>query len=164
MRRAILLVALAAMACGGHSPAAPSAPLPPSYPDMVGGWAGTSGETWTNNGGGSGGLTCNETWLITGQQGGAFSGTYQSTPNAGSACRDAGTIDGTVTPSNEIRIRPHSNTNSGCVLLTGSTEYHGFVSGSGAVTAQSDYSMRCPVPVVGQLDYRVTWTITVNRR
>jgi hypothetical protein len=116
---------------------------------------------------GNGGRTCNATWIITAQGAGAgagtFSGTYQSSPGNASECADSGTLDGTVTPTGDIRTRYHSSSPGGCTLTGGSTEYQGFVSAI-AVTAHREYVERYPYPVLGLVDYRVTGTVSVNRR
>jgi hypothetical protein len=134
---------------------------------MAGGWGGTTAETWVVTGFPTGARTCNMTWLVTGQDAGAFMGTYQSSPGTADECGDAGTLDGNVSLSGGVGIHLHS-TNSGgqCVLLSdiASTTYVGVVSSTGALTAQRVYSLRCAQPRGGSFDYRVTDTVSMNQR
>jgi hypothetical protein len=170
LRRASLLWALILLfACGGSptAPSLPATPPPPSFPGMTGGWGGTSSDSWTVTGGGysaRNGQTCNDTWIIGGQNFGSFTGTYQRSPGTSRACADAGTVQGTILPSGDVLAQIQSYTNSGCVLLAGESRYGGIVSVAGGLTAQHDYAMRCPDQLFGTLEWRVSGTISLNRR
>ena len=159
MRRAALFSVLALMIACGDSPTIPSTPPPPQYPSMVGGWGGTWTQTWVTTFG-PGSQTCNETWLVTVQNAGAFDGTYQ---RSGDDCGASGMINGGILVSGEVDVRHRGATGSDCVLLSGDGVYKGFVSPAGGLTAQTAYSVRCPFNR-GTLDYSVTATLSMNRR
>jgi hypothetical protein len=134
---------------------------------MTGGWGGYTDETWIVSGGGRtqrGAQTCNFTWLVNVQDpSGAFRGTYQRSLSA--SCADSGTIEGTTSVDRAVRVRLRSTVSaSTCALLNGDTEYRGFLSQTGTLTAQRDYAIRCPAPGVPFFDYVVTGTLTMNRR
>ncbi len=162
MRRAILLTALAAIACGG-GPTTPSMPPAPVYPNMLGGWSGTWVETYTTNLG-SGTITCNETWVVDAQNpAGVFSGTYQNS-GEDQACTLAGLLDGNVFVGGEARIQLHSSA-SPCALLSGDPTFSGFVSSAGALTTQQTIDVRCTGGVYDAgIDYHLITVLSLNRR
>jgi hypothetical protein len=160
----LLLLALLLTGCGG-SPSAPApVPTPIPYPNMVGGWAGSASDTWVGNETVTGSRVCNETWLITSQTGGAFSGAYQSTPGSLPDCARSGNINGSVLVSGEMEVR-HSGSglSSSCVLIGGGGPFTGVLSPAGNITAGVIHFQRCPFRG-GTIDYRVTSGVTLSRR
>ena len=96
--------------CGGDSPstAAPSsvAAPQPTYPNLVGGWIGTytSNITAPNIPGASGSGGCAFSWIITTQNAGQFSGTWQLSGGFGIApnCGSSGNVSGSITNAGAI--------------------------------------------------------------
>lgn len=63
------------------------APAPAVFPSMTGGWGGTLAITSTiRSSGARSSNTCNQTWIVTTQTGGDFSGTFQLSGGTTSAC------------------------------------------------------------------------------
>lgn len=99
----LIFIAVAMASCGGGSsgPTSPT-PAPPTsrYPMMIGDWRGTLAveQVVTPGSGGSTVSVCNETWAITTQVEGRFSGAFQ----ADGVCAQSGTMFGTVSTSGEI--------------------------------------------------------------
>lgn len=161
-----LLLALLMVGCGGSTPTAPPTPAPPVYPNMVGGWAGTVANTWIAEGPITGSRTCSETWLITAQSGGAFSGAFQTTPGTAPECARSGSIEGNVSQDGTLSFRFGSGSGistTECVRIAGPRDFQGLVSPNGAITAGSVIVLRCPFRG-GQLDYQYTTGYTLNRR
>jgi hypothetical protein len=97
-RRLALVFVLFAAACG----TSPTAPPPPTFPTMRGGWGGTWAAVWTTllpEGPVPGSASCGMTWLIDSQNtDGSFVGTYQETGQ----CADAGSVSGTVSTAGAV--------------------------------------------------------------
>lgn len=149
-------------------PTTPATPAPPNFPVMTGGWGGQLADTRISPAPIAGfpptvaGASCVVAWLITAQGAGTFSGTYQHSPGS-SGCADTGAINGAVNQDGAIRMTPTSSIPGTCTLTGGSPEYVGVLSG-GSLTVQRQYSMRCPFPVIGAIDYSVTDTLSMARR
>lgn len=105
LARSCFAVVLAGVltSCSGTS-SRPTSPTPvppmPDYPTMIGAWSGmlTVEQVVAQ---GSGGRTiniCNETWSITTQITGQFSGTFQ----ADGVCAQSGSLHGTVSTSGNV--------------------------------------------------------------
>lgn len=168
MRYALLLVVLALAGCGDDKPFVPTippTPPPPTYPNMLGGWAGTQADTYVDNDGRNpGGRTCNESWLITSQQGGVFSGAFQRTAGSSDVCSRSGTVSGSVLVSGEIQF-DHTGTgvSGGCAYVAGNQPFSGVLSAAGNITAGTLLILRCPRGN-GTVDVRFTTSVSVSRR
>ena len=140
--RALLLAAVLVSGCGGDS--SPTAPTPPQFPDMVGGWGGTL----TINAaiaGISGSNTCTESWTITTQSAGQFSGAFQLSGGTSTSCAQSGTVTGTLTNNGTITDLTFSiqiGATSGCTRLS-ATPYTGVVTGGTSLSAQSSEQASC---------------------
>lgn len=158
----LLLLALALMGCG--SPSAPSVPTPApiTYPNMVGGWAGTWMQVYSANGQRAN-LTCSTVWIVGGQSADQFSGTIQWSGDG--ACSAAASLVGSVSPAGEVHLSPRGQSSGLCTFTTGEPDYHGFVSPAGGITVQQTYNTHCAGAQYGSgVDYNVVATFVVNRR
>lgn len=166
MKRVLVLALVALAGCGGPSaPTVPPTPPPPTYPNMLGGWAGAQADTFVNiDGTQPGGRTCNESWLITSQTGGAFSGAFQRTAGNSDVCSRAGAINGTVTTTGAIDIT-HSGTGvaGGCAWVAGNQFFSGVLSPAGNITAGTLLVIRC-ASGRGTVDVRYTTSVSLSRR
>lgn len=150
--------------CGGSptAPSFPATPPPPVYPTMTGGWGGT----WTqvyNSGGQNANLVCSAVWIITSQTNEQFFGTVQWSGDTG--CPGAAQLVGNVLPNGEVHVSPRGSSPGLCILTGGDSDYHGFVSPSGGLTAQQSYRTHCEGEQYGRgIDYTVVATFVVNRR
>lgn len=165
MKRALLLLALLT-ACGSPAaPTVPPTPPPPVYPSMLGGWGGTSADTWVSTDGSvTGSRTCNENWLISAQSLSTFSGNFQATPGSLADCARSGTVRGTVLTDGSIQFgKGDTGVMSQCVLLSADTPAQGVVSLAGNLTAGFVVLLRCPFRG-GTIDYRFTSSYTLSRR
>lgn len=166
MKRVLLAAMLALTGCGGPSaPTVPPTPPPPVYPNMLGGWGGTQADTWVSlDGSVTGGRTCNEAWLITYQNGGAFSGAFQRTQGSSDVCARSGDLSGSVLTDGTIGIiHSGTGTTGGCPVLSGDLTYRGVLSPAGNITAGTIIVLRCPFRG-GEIDYRFTESVTLSRR
>lgn len=161
MRDALITIcsALLLAACSDSptQPAVVATPTPIPYPQMIGGWGGTLSASWTGTSSGS--YTCSYSMLVTGQSAGAYNGSYQSTRGTEDVCASSGTVSGVVTPSGEISLAMRSNATSGTCSTQSASDFIGFVSSAGNITAQSFSRQQC-----GSQDYRVTWGLTLSKR
>lgn len=161
--RSVSLALVLLAACGGSSPTAPPPPpiTQPPITNMLGGWSGTSIMTWTvNNQAGS--RSCTETWLISNQTNGSFTGTFQVSGDRPD-CVTGGTISGDVTPERDISVGYHTTTSTGpdCTFFGGPNDgrYHGIVGSTGSVTLQANFGERC-----NGYTYNVTHIISMQKR
>ena len=174
------LLALGAAACGHDSPTAasrsaraPSAPVPapapvpvpaPQAPNLVGGWVGTYTIATVNRGTGlRSSNTCNESWIVTIQTGGQFSGTFQLSAGTTITCAQSGTLFGTVSTTGALSRLIHSVTLGSlpCPRILGDGTMSGIASSTG-VTAQATDRVRCTDILTYETDR--TLTITLNKR
>lgn len=150
----ILALALALSGCS-DSPTSPSPtpqPAPPPAPvflNMVAGWSGRAtlaavirqtNERGTN--------VCDQSWVVTSQTGGTFTGTFQSSGGTLVACAQAGTFTGVITTSGTLQSLDFDvalGAASGCTRISGSATLTGVVSATGALTAQGADALRCTV-------------------
>ena len=138
--------------CGGGSPG-PTSPTPATspYPMMVGSWRGTlTVEQLVTPGSGERTVSlCNETWVITTQTEGRFSGTFQ----AEGVCAHSGTMFGTVSISGAITGLTFSafvgspGETSTCRRVSGDGVYAGVLSGT-SLTAQTAERTVCAVALL----------------
>lgn len=129
-------------------------PAPPAFPSMTGGWGGTLAITSIiRSSGARSSNTCNQTWIVTTQTGGDFSGTYQLSGGTTSACSDAGTLSGSVATSGALSaLRFVGQPQTGatvCTRISGDGSYSGVVSGAANLTAQSTDALRCTTTLAG---------------
>ena len=134
-----VVVGIVATACGGGSATSPTR----TFPNMIGGWIGTEsvnasalGINISN--------TCAESWTITSQTRGDFSGTFQTTGGTTVPCSQSGTINGSTTTNGSISDLSFSaqvNPQQGCTLVS-RTAYSGVVS-STSLSAQSTERVSC---------------------
>jgi hypothetical protein len=129
------LIAGGSFACSGSSSPVPAPTAPPSvqpvYPNMIGGWNGTLTINATIVGVNASNA-CAESWIITGQSNGDFSGTFQLTGGTTTPCAQSGSVSGTVTTSGTVSAG-HSVTigiSLNCVRISGDGVYSGVVSGT----------------------------------
>jgi hypothetical protein len=108
-----------------------------AYPDLNGAWSGTNAVSAASTS-----AICNMTWIVSGQTGPSFSGTWQT---SGARCGQAGTLTGTVSPTNAISGLNLSATvaPSLCSRVGGDGLLSGAVSNN-ALTAQVTETIRCP--------------------
>lgn len=166
MKRLAIILALSAIGCGDDSPTAPSQQVP----SLVGGWVGTfSVSVAFPQTGEKGSNTCIETWVISGQAAGAFSGTYQTSGGTTTTCAQAGAVTGSVSAAGTITNLQHSASVGGglppgmtCTRLSGSEVLSGVLSGA-ALTAQGTDRLRCTGFGL-TLDADRGMTIAMNRR
>jgi hypothetical protein len=164
--RFALLLALTTLAasCGGTSapsagpsavpsiiapPLPPPAPVPapalqPQFPDVLGRWSGTTTIVVTVDGQQQS-SACTETWRITSQNAGAFSGTFQTSGMAGD-CERVGMVNVVMTPNGGVTELFHSaqiGTDTRCTK-TNATPYAGRISDDGLTfTAMATDSLLC---------------------
>lgn len=168
------LLALMAAACGGHSPItasqsapAPSAPGPapaPEAPNLVGGWVGTYTIATVDRGTGlRSSHACSQSWIVTIQTGGQFSGTFQRMAGTTITCAQPGTFFGTISTTGELSGLIHSVTLGSlpCSRILGDGTMSGIAS-STAVTAQATDRVRCANIFTYEIDR--TLTLAMNKR
>lgn len=148
---------LFALACGGNSPAAPSAPPTPVYPNLVAAWAGTAtigvvtvGQNASN--------ICQSTWIVASQTADTISGTFQLTGGTVVACGQSGTFSGTVTTAGAVTIAFNPPPPpAGCSVVSG-TPLTG-VATSTTLTLQQTVHLTCTGSAVDQ-----TVTLALTKR
>jgi hypothetical protein len=143
MKKAIIVTVIALMtaACSGgdDSPTAPT----PQYPSMIGGWGGTFTVNATL-GTLSGSNTCTQSWTITDQTGGQFSGTWQLSGGTTVSCGQSGVVNGTITSSGsfaDLTFGVQVGAVTGCTR-TSSAPYSGVVTGN-SLSVQSSEQLTC---------------------
>lgn len=114
--------------------------LTPLFPSVLGAWSGTLSFAAQGSSG-----SCNQTWLITSQTGGTFSGTFQIT--GGTGCSQAGTISGAITSTNAITsLGVVSNTvSNGAVCTDSNSVTTGLLSGR-TMNVQKSFTRNCTSP------------------
>lgn len=161
MKRLMLAVGIAATACGGGSPTSPT----PRFPNMIGGWIGTSSVNGSALGI-SASNTCTESWTITSQTRGDFSGTFQTTGGTTAPCAQSGTINGSTTTNGTIsglNFSAQINPLQGCALVS-RTAYSGVVS-STSLSAQSTERLSCVVAgIPGLVTVDRSFVIALTKR
>lgn len=152
---AVLVIAVTVVACSGDSnapSAAPSAPPPaqvlpptaPAFPAMTGGWAGTATFTLTNRATGRRDSNiCMDTWIITAQTAGRFSGTFQSAGGTPQPCAASGTMAGDVSTTGAVSGLTFTPAASQCSRIAGDGMFSGVISNANALTAQATDAIRC---------------------
>lgn len=161
--RYIPIVALVSLlaGCGKDSPTAPTptpqptpqpAPAPPPAPvflNMVAGWSGRLTITAViQQTGDRGSNICDQSWIVTAQDGGTFRGTFQSSGGTFVACAQSGGFTGTITTSSTLQSLGFDvaiGAAAACSRISGDGTMTGVVSSSGNLTAQSSDRIRCPV-------------------
>ena len=146
---------------GGSSPTAPttltttsttvSTPVPTPtarFPSMAGGWSGTLNVSVVVRGTGQRASNiCTETWIVTAQTDGRFSGTFQSSGGTTASCSDSGSFTGDVSATGTLsRLTPSGTSSSGattCTRIGGDGNFTGVVSGALALTAERRDAQRC---------------------
>jgi hypothetical protein len=178
------LSSLALPACGGGglpNPAAPTtnptpspapavAPAAVAFPNMVGGWSGTWSVSSAVRGSGlRSSNVCTQTWIISAQSAGSFTGTFQVT--GGTTCSSSGSVAGEVSTSGAISLSTVDATpQSGATICTrtaGTGIYTGVVSGGAAFTAQTSDILRCTTTILGSSltqDADRTLLLSMNKR
>lgn len=186
MRKLLPFVVVILAACGSGSPSyttptpvptpTPSpapAPPPPSFPNMLGGWGGTlTIATITRGTGARSSNTCNQTWIVTAQTAGDFSGSQQLSGGTVSNCSDSGMVNGTVSSGGTLTslrfVGQPQNGVTICTRLAGDGSYSGVVSSAGNITAQTTDAVRCTTTFQGQqpvsLDADRTLTLSMTKR
>lgn len=132
---------------------------------MLGGWGGTTAATWVSTDATvTGSRTCNETWLITAQSDGSFSGAFQSTPGTSAVCAVSGDIRGTVGLNGSLTLgQGNTGTMSACTAIGLNPSAIGVLSAAGNITAGFIVMLRCPFGR-GTIDYKYTSSFTLSRR
>lgn len=163
MRSGLVAALLLFVGCGSNSPTTPTAPStqrPPSFPNMLGGWGGTLEATISAPVRST--ATCNLTVLVTTQNAGEYSGSYQRS-GVSNCTASAGTLTGTVNAQNQVAVRLTSTTGGNCSLRSGPGFYSGALSQAGTITAFMEATYFCNTPV-GSFEQRTTEAITLSRR
>jgi len=169
LKRILVVPSLAIMAvvasCGGGPPG-PTSPTPATsrYPMMVGNWRGTlTVEQFVTPGSGERTVSvCNETWGMTAQTEGRFSGTFQ----AEGVCAHSGTMFGTVSISGAITGLTFSafvgspGETSTCRRVSGDGVYTGVLSGT-SLTAQTAERTVCAVTF---LTFDRSYSLSMNKQ
>jgi len=163
----VLLVFVSA-ACGGEnggSPTGPSRQTTQQAPNLVAGWGGT----FTSTGvivqtGQRATAACEHTWVITAQNGGQFSGTFQS-----AGCGQGGTLSGNVSSSGalsnltfSVSVGQASLSGFNCTRVAGSEVFAG-VASSASITAQASDQLRCTGNGI-TADLQRSMSLSMNRR
>jgi hypothetical protein len=144
------------------APPSPTAPSPGSDGvNLLGSWAGT-----TTISAGLAGLqatnVCVETWLITSQTDGNFSGMFQASGGITVDCAQTGAISGTYTANGSIAGVIHEvGANSGCAKVS-STPYSGTVNAT-TLTATATERLTCGSGATTAVVNR-TLVVSMNRR
>ena len=186
-----ILWACFTVACGSGSTASPTAPSATTpvttavpaptpapvaqYPSMTGGWSGTLNISAVTRGSGvRSSNICTNTWIVTTQNAGRFSGTYQLSGGTTASCTSAGDLSGDVSTSGTLSglsfTSPPQTGATTCTRISGDGTYSGVVSNASAVTASSADAQRCttvfaggvPPPITAEADR--TLTLTMNKR
>jgi hypothetical protein len=124
------------------------------FANMVGAWTGTVTFSALGLSG-----SCNISWLITAQNGGSFSGTYQET--GGTGCPQAGSFDGTISSANVVTFRRTSVTvGNGASCTDSNVISNGLLSGS-TVTIQTSFIRSCTNP---NTTFAESQTLSVTKR
>ena len=137
---AFALSLLVVPACGGSTP---TSAAPPSAPNLIGNWAGSRLDVLTS-GAASISNTCSETWSITSQTQGQFSGTFRVSGGTTAPCEGSGTLSGTISDDNRVSGLAFSvdTLGGGCTRSSGDGRYSGqFV--NGVMTATASDAVAC---------------------
>src|SRR3990167_7548035 len=108
MMRLVTIVVICGLAvgCGGSTPTSPTATAAtaPQFPSMTGGWSGTRSMTLIERGGLNrrDSNLCTETWIVTAQTDGRFSGTFQASGGTSTPCSQSGTLGGEVSTAGGV--------------------------------------------------------------
>jgi hypothetical protein len=131
---------------------------------MVGNWSGTLAvETVQTPGGSRSARGCNETWAVTQQTGGRFTGTFQA---SGLDCPQSGSITGTVAMSGELTglmFSPNPGSPGGCLVVSGEVVYSGLLNGI-SLRAQTAERSVCHPPVTGIITFDRSFTLSMSRQ
>lgn len=142
----VVCLCLLAAACGSSPtqpspPTQPPAPPAPQFPSMMGAWNGTT-TIVAVVGTVSGSNVCTQSWLITSQTQGSFSGSFQLSGGTTVACASAGTVSGTIATNGAIsgltfsaQISPP---NPGCTKTSGDTVFSGLLTNATLTATASD--------------------------
>jgi hypothetical protein len=145
-------LALAALACCvvagcSNDSSGPTAPTPapqPQFSSLVGGWTGTLTIN-ASIAGLSGSNSCTQSWTITSQTSGNFSGTFQLSGGTAAPCAQSGTVSGTITAAGAftdltfgVQVNPITN----CTRVA-LTPYAGNVTGGTSINVQSTETLSC---------------------
>lgn len=164
-----VLLAVSSLACGGDAgnPISPTRASGPQYPSLIGGWSGI----FTSSGvliqtGQRATAVCNHTWVISSQNGGSFSGTFQS---SGGSCAQGGALSGSVSTAGSVSGLSFSVTvgqielsGFSCTRTGGAEVFAGVVSG-GSMTLQASEQIRCVGNGIAG-DIQRSMTLAMNRR
>jgi len=179
MRRAsAVLFALLASSCGSTAvdtpsgPSAPTAPVratTPSFPDVVGMWAGTAEVTIVDRARGTSALYgCAESWNITSQDGGEFSGSWMSNGQSSSSdpyCTQSGTFTSAMTPDAtllHLRLTPSFDARA-CTRRSAEGNFTGIINTT-AFLAQMTDQWTCTDSTGRPYDAHRTVALTLTRR
>ena len=140
---ALALSLLIVPACGGSSPTSAPPPSTPSFTSLMGNWSGSRLMVMTT-GAASISNTCRETWSVTSQTQGEFSGTFQVSGGTTASCEGAGTVSGTISADNRISGLAFSVdiVSGGCTRSSGDGRYSGQFA-NGVITATTSDSVAC---------------------
>lgn len=129
-----------------------------AHPALSGGWGGTG--TFS-----AGGLsnTCNETWIVSGQTGGLFTGTWQSSGGTLASCGQAGSLSGSVSAEGVIDNLTFGvsvgQIPAGCSRVAGDGVFKGSMT-STTLTVQALDTIRCS----GLPDVQRSITLSMTRQ
>ena len=158
-----IFMAVAMTSCGGSQTSPTPAPPTPRFPSTVGNWSGTLTIDQVETPGGSRLVTvCNETWAVTTQIEGQFTGTFQAT----GGCAGSGSMKGTVSTSGEVTgltFNPHVGSPGSCLLEFGDGIYAGVLNG-GALTARTAERAVCHPPVTGLITFDRSFTLSMRKQ
>jgi hypothetical protein len=124
----------------------------PTTPNLIGVWAGTLtiAVSELSN-------TCNQNWVITSQNDGQFSGTFQMSGRKTASCGQAGNLSGSVSTTGVISNLTYSVVIGAttCARVAGGI-FSGVLFNSGTLSAQASDTLRCP----GLSDF--TWSLVTS--
>ena len=161
-------------ACGQTSPVTPVSPPRPveTFPSILGDWLGSGTVTMTNRADHTitGSFACIQTWSFNSQDGGAFSGTMNSTgqnPGSDRFCTVGGTnVTGVLTSDGAISsLRLIDGIDaSGCTRVLGDDVFTGELTSTTTFTLRLSDRWRCFDPVTYDADRTVTLSATLRFR
>ncbi len=123
-----------------------------AFSNMNGAWSGTQVATSA-----SGSSTCNMSWIVTGQTGSQFAGTWQDSVG----CAEAGTLKGNISSSDEITGLTLEAVVSqpNCTRVEGDGVFAGVLSGGNATVQMTD-TIRC----LGMVDLVRSITLSMKKQ